>query len=183
MSTAATAAISFVALYAGHQIGDHVVQSDWAATTKAAPSVEQLAAGVPPWTGWAACLRHVVSYTGTQAVALGFVCIVAPLALLGTMAALLASASTHAVIDRRWIVRRLIRAKGCHGWQEGPYLIDQSLHMGALLVASVLAATVGHLVGVLAVAGAAVALVVVALAAERWLGAAVCSRSAAPAHG
>lgn len=180
MSTAATAAISFAALYAGHQIGDHVVQSDWAATTKAAPSAEELAAGVPPWTGWSACLRHVVSYTGTQAVALVFVCIVAPLVLSGVVAALLVSASTHAVIDRRWIVRRLVRAKGCQNWPEGEYLIDQSLHKGALLVASVVAATVVGVVGVLAVAGAAVALLAAALVAERWLGA--YSRAAAPAH-
>jgi hypothetical protein len=181
MSTAATAAFTFAALYASHQVGDHVVQSDWAATTKAAPSAEELAAGVPPWTGWSACLRHVASYTGTQAVALALVCVVAPLGLAGIGAALLVSASTHAVIDRRWIVRRLIRAKRCHGWREGPYLIDQSLHMGALLVASVLGATVGGYMGVLAVAGAAVALVAAALAAERRLGA--WSRSAAPAHG
>jgi hypothetical protein len=181
MSTAATAAITFAALYVGHQIGDHVVQSEWAATTKAAPGAEELAAGVPPWTGWAACLRHVASYTGTQAVALGLVCVVAPFALAGAVAALLVSASTHAVIDRRWIVRRLIRAKGCQNWPEGPYLIDQSLHMGALLVASVLAATVGGVLATVAVAGAAVALVAAALAAERWLGA--YSRSAAPAHG
>ena len=180
MSTAATAAISFAALYVGHQIGDHVVQSDWAATTKAAPSPDELAAGVPPWTGWSACLRHVASYTGTQAVALGFVAIVAPLVLAGAVAALLVSASTHAVIDRRWIVHRLIRAKGCQNWTEGPYLIDQSLHKGALLIASVVAATVGGIVGVLAVAGAAVALLAGALAAERWL---AYSRCAAPAHG
>jgi hypothetical protein len=89
------------------------------------------------------------------------------------------SASTHAVIDRRWIVRRLIRAKGCQNWPEGPYLIDQSLHKGALLIASVVAATVGGTVGVLAVAGAAVALLAGALAAERWL---AYSRAAAPAR-
>jgi hypothetical protein len=181
MSTAATAAITFVALYAGHQIGDHVVQTNAVAATKGAPSAEQLAAGVSPWAGWAACTKHVVSYTGAQVAALAVVWVVSPLGPAGAAAALLASASTHAVIDRRWLVRRLIRAKGCHDWQEGPYLIDQSLHMGALLVASVLAASVGGVVGVLGVAAASVALVAAALAAERWLGAAEYPRSAAHA--
>ncbi|GIJ58651.1 DUF3307 domain-containing protein [Virgisporangium aurantiacum] len=182
MSTAATAAITFVALYAGHQIGDHVVQTNAVAATKGAPSAEQLAAGVSPWAGWAACLKHVASYTGTQAVALAVVWVVSPLGPVGAAAALLVSASTHAVIDRRWLVRRLIRAKGCHDWREGPYLIDQSLHMGALLVASVLGAAIGG-VGILAVAAGAVALIAAALAAERWLGAAEYPRSAAPVHG
>lgn len=59
----------------------------------------------------------------TQAVALLLVALVAPLTLHGAVAALAISGSTHAVIDRRWIVRAIIRAKGCHNWPEAPYLI------------------------------------------------------------
>jgi hypothetical protein len=180
-ATAAVAAATFAALYAGHQVGDHVMQSNSAAGAKGAPGPDLLAAGVPPWTGWAACLRHVGGYTGTQAVALALVCLAAPVALTGAIVALVVSASTHAVIDRRWIVRRLIRAKGCQDWPEGPYLIDQSLHVGALLVAAVLPAVVTGAGGVVTVAAGAAVLVAAALAAERRLGAAAYPRAAA--HG
>jgi hypothetical protein len=142
MSTVASAAITavaFAALYAGHQVGDHVVQTTAHAAGKGAPTT----AGVHPWTGWAACLKHVASYTATQAVALAIAGVAAPLSGWGVLAALAVSASTHAVIDRRWIVRRLIEAKGCQDWRDGPYLLDQSLHAGALLVAAVLGAVVG----------------------------------------
>ncbi|SEG89055.1 Protein of unknown function [Nonomuraea solani] len=169
-ATAAIAAVTFAALYAGHQVGDHVVQSDRAAIAKGVPDRERLAAGVSPWTGWGACLRHVAGYTATQAAALVLVGLVAPLELTGMVIALIVSASTHAVIDRRWIVRRLIRLKGCHDWREGPYLIDQSLHVGAMLVAAVLGVAVPGAVGVVTVAIAAAALVGAALMTERRLG-------------
>lgn len=181
-ATAAIAAVTFAALYAGHQLGDHVVQSDSTAVAKGAPDPEQLAANVSPWTGWGACLRHVSSYTATQAAALALACLAAPLNLTGIVVALVVSASTHAVIDRRWIVRRLIRAKRCQDWPEGPYLIDQSLHVGALLVAAVLAAVVTGVAGLIAVVIGAVVLVGAALTAERRL-AAASARAAGPAHG
>jgi hypothetical protein len=75
-------------------------------------------------------------------------------------AALAVSASTHAVVDRRWLVRRLIALKRCHGWKEAPYLLDQSIHIGVLLVSSVVAAAVdsaGGLAGVLALSAGLVA--------------------------
>ncbi len=43
----------------------------------------------------------------------------------------------RAVIDRRWMVQAIIRAKQGHDWPDGPYLIDQSLHHGVLLAAAV----------------------------------------------
>jgi hypothetical protein len=159
-----TIAVLFVALYAGHQLGDHVVQSNASAMAKGAPTAELIAAGVHPWHGWAACLRHVRSYVAVQAVALF---LVAPLDWYGITAALVVSGSTHAVIDRRWLVRLVIRAKGCQGWAEGPYLIDQSLHTGALLVAAVVGAAVTGTGGVVAVMASAAALVGAALVAEK----------------
>ncbi|MGR6918667.1 DUF3307 domain-containing protein [[Actinomadura] parvosata] len=166
-SAAAIAAVTFAALYAGHQIGDHVVQSNSTAVAKGVPDAEQLARGVSPWTGWRACLRHVAGYIGTQAAALALVCVAVPMELAGMVTALLVSAGTHAVIDRRWIVRRLIELKKCHDWAEGPYLIDQSLHVGAILVAAVLAVVVDDFGGVAAVAIGALALVGAALVIER----------------
>jgi hypothetical protein len=159
-----TIAVLFVALYAGHQLGDHVVQSNASAMAKGAPTAELLAAGVHPWHGWAACLRHVCSYVAVQALALF---LVAPLDWYGIAAALAVSGSTHAVIDRRWLVRLVIRAKGCQGWAEAPYLIDQSLHTGALLIAAVVGAAVTGTAGVVAVMASAAALVGAALVAEK----------------
>ncbi|HZM83945.1 MAG TPA: DUF3307 domain-containing protein [Candidatus Limnocylindrales bacterium] len=157
----------FIALFAGHQVGDHVIQSDADARAKGAPTADLLARGTHPWTGWPACLRHVASYTLVQAAALALTSLVAPLTLAGVIAALTVSASTHAVIDRRWLVRWLIAVKGCHGWREAPYVLDQSIHIGVLLVASVVAAAVhtpGAALGVLALSAA---IVVAALVFER----------------
>ncbi|WP_117211462.1 DUF3307 domain-containing protein [Allorhizocola rhizosphaerae] len=167
VASAAVAAVAFVALYAGHQLGDHVIQSNADAAAKGAPTGARMAAGVHPWAGWGACLRHVFTYSLTQLAALGLAWIVAPLTAAGVVAGLLVSASSHAVIDRRWIVRRLIEYKGCHHWREAPYLLDQSLHMGALLVAAVVAAAVSTMDGVAVAAVAAVGLVGCALLAER----------------
>ncbi len=124
VSDAAVTAVMFAALYAGHQLGDHVVQTNAVAMSKAAPAPDLVAAGVHPWHGWGACLRHVGTYTLVQAAAVAAIWVVAPLRPSGVLAGLAVSASTHAVIDRRWVVRLLIRAKGCQDWPQGPYLID-----------------------------------------------------------
>lgn len=93
---------------------------------------------------------------------------VAPLTWAGSTAALATSASTHATIDRRWLVRLIIRAKGCQDfWAEAPYLLDQSLHVGALLIAAVLAAAVTSAAGAAVVTGAGGVLIAATLLAER----------------
>lgn len=158
--------VVFIALYAGHQVGDHVLQSDSDAKAKGAPTPDLLARGAHPWTGWSACLRHVASYTLVQAVALALTSLVAPLTLAGVLAALTLSASTHAVIDRRWLVRWLIAVKGCDGWKEAPYVIDQSLHIGVLLVASVVGAAVDTSGGALGIVALSAAIVLAALTFE-----------------
>lgn len=80
-------------------------------------------------------------------------------------AALAVSAGTHALLDRRWPVRRVLEATrspgfasgqfkvpaglapddGLGGWDvpvplHGPYLADQALHHGALWLAALVAA-------------------------------------------
>jgi hypothetical protein len=182
-TTAAITAVTFAALYAGHQLGDHVVQSNSTAVAKGVPEPEQLAANVSPWSGWGACLRHVGSYTSTQAAALALVWLAAPLEITGVAVALVVSASTHAVIDRRWIVRQLIRAKGCQDWPEAPYFIDQSLHVGALLLAAVLSVVVTGVAGVITVVIGALVLVAAALTTERRLAAVACAQATDPVHG
>jgi hypothetical protein len=166
MSTAVTAVV-FVALFAGHQVGDHIVQTNAAARAKGAPTADLLAAGVHPWRGWDFCLRHVSTYTLTQAVALVLVRVATPVTWTGVAAALAVSASTHAVIDRRWLVRFLARLKGCQDWREAPYLIDQSLHVGALLVAAVVGAVTVSGAAATSVGTCAAILIGTALVVER----------------
>jgi len=164
---AAVTAAVFAGLLVGDHLGDHVIQTNAAARAKATPTDDRLAAGANPWTGWSACLQHVASTVLTQAAALALVAVAAPLTAAGAIAALTVSAATHAVIDRRWIVRAIIRAKRCYDWEDGPYLIDQSLHHGAHLSAAVVAATATTVTDSATVSVAAVTLVVAALIIER----------------
>ncbi len=180
IAAAAVTAVAYAALYTGHHLGDHVVQFHRDGLAKAIPTDDRLAAGAHPWAGWGACARHVATYTATQAAALALVALVAPIGWAGAAAALTASAGSHAVIDRRWIVRALIRAKGCQDWADAPYLLDQSLHIGALLVAAVLAAAVTGPAGAAVVAAAAGALITAALLAERNLATAARARPGDP---
>ena len=182
MSTAVTAVV-FVALFAGHQVGDHIFQTNAVARAKGAPTAELLAAGAHPWLGWGACLRHVGTYTLTQAVALILVTVATPVAWAGLVAALAVSASTHAVIDRRWLVRLIVRAKGCQDWSEAPYHIDQSLHTGALLVAAVVAAVTTSGAGACVVGACAAVLVGAALVVEQYLATAARDRAASTSGG
>lgn len=180
VATAAIAAAAFAALYAGHHLGDHPIQPNSAAAAKGIPTDDRLAAGAHPWTGWSSCARHVATYGVTQAVALALIALVAPIGWAGAAAALITSMSTHAVIDRRWIVRHMIRAKGCQDWADAPYLLDQSLHIAVLLVAAVLAAAVTGPAGVAATAAVGAALVVGALLVERCLARAALARPLDP---
>lgn len=166
-TTAAVAACAFIALLAAHYPADHIVQTPGDAAHKGAPDRSQLAAGVHPWTGWAACARHVATYTGTQAGVLFLATFVAPITTPGALAALAVSASSHAVIDRRWLVRAIVDARGCHNWREAPYLIDQSLHIFAMAIAAGLAAVVTGPACAVLVGVASAALVAAGMAAER----------------
>jgi hypothetical protein len=94
-------AIVFLVLLAGHLLGDWVAQNDWQATNKT--------------RSWAALTAHVASYH----LLMGLLLLI-PVARDGwparkALAALTVSAITHAVIDRRWPVRALMRAAGSPG--------------------------------------------------------------------
>lgn len=139
----------FAALFAAHQVADHHVQSDRDAQLKGKPGRE----------GQLACARHVATYTATAVVALA----AAHLATgskprYGRLAAGLAvSGVSHYVIDRRVLLKRLAVATGkgrfyalgaprgghyddnpCLG--TGAYALDQSAHVGFLLVAALIIA-------------------------------------------
>lgn len=132
---------SFPAVYAllrvAADVADHWVQSDHQAQHKAKPGVE----------GYSALAGHVASYAATQAVVLLAGNRVLGLGLRGrSMAAALAlSAGTHAVIDRRWPVRKTAEATGKGAFYDlggplgGAYLLDQAAHHGMETVAAVLA--------------------------------------------
>lgn len=158
---------TLVGLGVGHLFGDIVLQSDADASGKGYPSNDRLAAGVHPWTGWAACLRHVASYLAAQAGALLIVLLVIPVSLPGITAALVISGSTHAVIDRRWLVQRVLTRKGCTTWPQAAFWIDQSLHWAAMLLAAVAAARVHTLTGAVGVTAACLLLIADALRIER----------------
>lgn len=172
-TTAAVTACVSVALSAGHWIGDHPMQPDTAAAGKGQPTDDRLTAGAHPWTGWSHLTRHLSTYLLAQAVALALIAPVAPLTLPGAVAALAVSGSTHAVIDRRWIVRAIIRAKGCHGWADAPYLIDQALHHGAMFLAAITAALVTTTAGAAVVLVLGGALIAAGLTAEHLRGTAL----------
>jgi hypothetical protein len=146
----ATFAGSGFFLLVAHNVADHVTgQTDWEAENKAAPTAEEVAAGVSPHRGWLANLAHVGQYHLTVVV-LGFVAwLVLPLSWTpaGVLAALVWSGVTHALLDRRWPVRWLLEHTGSKGFARlnagglnGMYAADQALHWFALLVAAALLA-------------------------------------------
>lgn len=141
---------AMAALWAAHDLADHVVQTDHQAFTKSGD-----------WRGMAG---HICTYHVTQAAAL------AALSTLGvrpswrrTTAGIIFSAASHAFLDRRWPVVRLLQLTGSERfaqaviparrvWREcgepdsrvdaiplplhGPYLADQALHHVCLAVAA-----------------------------------------------
>jgi len=138
LSTAITCAVVYCALYSAHQVGDHWVQTDR----------EALGKGGTGWSGRLACLSHVATLTATK---LGFV-VLAWLVLglsispAGLAVGLGVDAVSHYWADRRTTLARLARLVGKGPWFEhdpqAPYLLDQSWHVGWLLPAALLVATV-----------------------------------------
>lgn len=123
--------------WAAHNVGDHIVQTDHQAAGKATSGA----------AGWRAMAGHVSSYHAVQLAALLLADRLLGLRLRPTRvaAALVVSAGTHALPDRRWPVRRVLQRTGSPGFADlqaplnGPYLADQALHHGALWVAALIA--------------------------------------------
>jgi Protein of unknown function (DUF3307) len=116
----------FLVLLAGHLLGDWVTQTDWQATTKT--------------RSWPALAAHVTSYhllMGT---------LLLPVLRDGWPASkalltLTVSAATHAVIDRRWPVRALLRVTASPNFatlEWGVIAADQALHVTILAMLAVL---------------------------------------------
>jgi hypothetical protein len=127
-------AVLLPVLWAAHNVGDHLVQTDHQAMNKQ--------------HDWSAMAGHVGGYQAAQAVAVGAVLAATGLRpnrwalLVGTVV----SAATHAFIDRRWPVRKLLMATRSPGFSEmrtpifGMYQADQALHHGCLLIAALVMA-------------------------------------------
>lgn len=129
-----TFAVLLPTLWAAHNVGDHVAQTDHQAAHKA--------------SDWAAMAGHVGGYQAVQSLAAGAVLRATGLqrnpwtALAGAVF----SAGSHAFIDRRWPVRWLLERTGSPKFAQmlapvnGPYQADQALHHGCLLIAALIMA-------------------------------------------
>ncbi len=143
----ATVALTFIAMYVGHQVGDHWVQTSHQAGCKGARTRK----------GQIACAKHVVTYTITQLVAIALLAAVADFQVspVGLFACLTFSAVTHYAIDRRYTLAELARVLGKAQFYAlgaprenkddnpslgtGAYALDQSAHYACLFVGAILA--------------------------------------------
>lgn len=131
----------FVALYAAHEVGDHWVQSDRQACGK----------GAADRRGRLLCAQHVASLMATKAIALEAVVLVTGLSLSpwAMAAGLAVDAVSHYWADRRRTLLALATRLGKGNLARlgdgavaptgtGAYSLDQSWHIGWLLVAALL---------------------------------------------
>lgn len=120
----------FAALYAGHLVGDHWVQTDRQAIRK----------GLPGWAGRRACLAHVATYTVT--LLLFVVAAGAALDWWRVVMGLVVSAVSHYVADRRTpmvtMCRWLGKGQGFLRDRDGYYKMDQSWHVGWLFITALI---------------------------------------------
>ena len=122
-----TTTVVFLVLLSSHLVGDWVIQSDWQATNKT--------------RSWAALAAHVGRYHFVMGLLL-----LVPVVRDGwpagkALAVLAVSAATHALIDRRWPVRALMRVAGSPGFatiEWGVIAVDQALHLSILAILAVL---------------------------------------------
>ena len=130
----------FVALFAGHMVGDHLVQTHEIATQKTDPGL---------W-GWLNMGLHLSGYGICQLAALGAVILLgAPITGLGLAVGMVCSLATHGFLDRRWPVEWFQRHTGSAGFIDpelhrsginGMYLSDQAAHVACLFAAAFLTA-------------------------------------------
>jgi hypothetical protein len=117
----------FLVLLAGHLLGDWVAQSDWQARTKT--------------RSWAALAAHVTTYHLVMGALLLLPILRDGWPARKALLALLVSAATHALIDRRWPVRALLAASASPGFatlEWGVIAVDQALHLTILALLAVL---------------------------------------------
>lgn len=122
-----TTTIVFLVLLCSHLVGDWVAQSDWQAANKT--------------RSWAALAAHLARYHLVMGLLLLIPVLRDGWPAWKALAVLAVSAATHAVIDRRWPVRALMRAVGSPGFatlEWGVIAVDQALHLSILSMLAVL---------------------------------------------
>lgn len=126
------AALGFTSLVA-HNLADHVFgQNDHQAANKVKPGR----------VGWSALLQHVFAYHVVLSTMwlLTIMVFDLPVSGLGFILALLFSAITHAILDRRWLVRWILEKTGSPNFAKmqspinGMYQGDQALHWFCLWI-------------------------------------------------
>jgi hypothetical protein len=113
----------FVALLAGHLLGDWVVQTHRQALDKV--------------TSWPAMGRHLLGYHATMAA-----CVLPLWHTRWTALALAASWTVHGIVDRRWPVRWLLARTGSAAFADLPWgvlCVDQALHLATVCGMALLA--------------------------------------------
>jgi hypothetical protein len=122
-----TTTIVFLVLLCSHLVGDWVAQSDWQAANKT--------------RSWAALAAHVARYHLVMGLLLGVPVLRDGWPAWKALVVLGVSAASHALIDRRWPVRVLLRAVGSQGLatlEWGVIAVDQALHLSILAMLAVL---------------------------------------------
>ena len=122
-----TPTIVFLVLLCSHLVGDWVTQSDWQAANKT--------------RSWAALAAHVGRYHLLMGLLLGVPVLRDGWPAWKALVVLSVSAASHALIDRRWPVRALLRAVGSQGFatlEWGVIAVDQALHLSILAMLAVL---------------------------------------------
>jgi Protein of unknown function (DUF3307) len=120
-------AVVFLILLVGHLLGDWVLQSDWQATNKP--------------KRWAALTAHVASYHLVMGLLLLIPIVRDDWPAWKGLVILAVSAGTHAILDRRWPVRALLRATASPGFatvEWGVIAVDQAVHLCILALLAVL---------------------------------------------
>ncbi len=130
-------AAGLATMYAAHQVADHVFgQTDKQAANKTKPGKE----------GYTALLGHVGLYH-LIIIAMLLVTIAVlnlPVTMLGFCLAIMFSAVTHAILDRRWPVKWILDNTGSPEFAKmlqplwGMYASDQGLHYFCLWISALL---------------------------------------------
>ena len=141
---AARAALVGFVWFASHHYADHIGQDHRDALDK----------GKPGNTGRAACARHVANLTATKMAGLALASAATGIRLSPrrVVVAMAADAAVHYVIDRRTPLRKLAKLLGKSDFYAlgdpatapcgtGAYVMDQSIHLTALTLAALYAAS------------------------------------------
>jgi hypothetical protein len=135
-------AVIILSALVGHELGDYIVQTNHQASNKGADGYNPPDCKPDLAESWKANQLHCAGYHAALAATVGASCAFHGIALRprNALAALALSWGTHAVIDRRWPVEKLMNATGSSDYYPvGAPAVDQALHKLVILVAGMIA--------------------------------------------